>query len=242
MSIPVSQIYITDKPTELPPLLQHRSNSVKAAYPNCDYTLYNGEMLRSFIEREFDREVVTAFDRLRPYAYKSDLGRYCLLLKKGGWYFDIGVLVTVGISFPDNIVMLVFREASRLAGTTWAVLPGIIYSKPANIVFQKAIELIISNCKSNYYGLTAICPTGPNLFGEALALTRLKEGVVVGDFMDLTPTHQIKNRAFVLPNGTIFAWSKPSQGGDLQTLGGRGTNNYNSFWQTRTVYEPEISK
>jgi hypothetical protein len=69
-------------------------------------------------------------------------------------------------------------------------------------------------------------------------MTRLKDGLVVADALDLTPTHQIKNRAYVLPDGTIFAWHKPSAGGDLQALGGHGTNNYVTLWDARQIYEP----
>jgi hypothetical protein len=60
---------------------------------------------------------------------------------------------------------------------------------------------------------------------------------VYGDYLELTPTHQQKNRAFVLPDGTILAWSKPSEGGDLTGLGARGVNNYNELWHARRIYE-----
>ena len=212
---------------------------MRAAFPDHDYTLYDAASLRGLIESEFEREVVTAFDRLRPYSYKADLAKYCLLFKKGGWYVDIGTRFMSRVSVSDNIRMIVFRDTGRHTLTPWAISCGLIYSKPESTVFQKAIEIIISNCKSDYYGITPLCPSGPNVFGEALAMTRLKDGLLVGDALDLTPTHQRKNRAYVLPDGTVCAARKPAAGGDLQTLGGHGTNNYNSFWHARQVYEPE---
>lgn len=75
-------------------------------------------------------------------------------------------------------------------------------------------------------------------FGEALAITRLKDGLIVGDALDLTPNHQLKNRAFVIPDGGIYALFKAAGAGDLQAAGGIGTNNYNEFWHSRQVYEP----
>jgi hypothetical protein len=48
----------------------------------------------------------------------------------------------------------------------------------------------------------------------------------VGESIHLTPTHTNKNLAFVLPDGTIFAFHKPAGSGDLTALGGKGTNNY----------------
>lgn len=239
----LSQIYITDSPAAiLPPFFQSASDSVRAAIPDHDYTLYDGASLRSFIESEFERDVVTAFDRLRPYSYKADLGKYCLLFKKGGWCVDIGTRFLSRVNVSDDIRMVVFRDTGRHTLTPWATSCGVIYSRPGSIVFQKAIEIVLSNCKLDYYGITPLCPTGPNLFGEALAMTRQKDGLLVGDALDLTPTHQRKNRAFVLPDGSICATRKSSAGGDLQTLGGHGTNNYNSFWHARQVYEPESAK
>jgi hypothetical protein len=55
--------------------------------------------------------------------------------------------------------------------------------------------------------------------------------------LELTPTHEQKNRAFILPDGTIMAWSKPSGGGDLTGVGAKGVNNYNELWHARSVYE-----
>jgi hypothetical protein len=40
----------------------------------------------------------------------------------------------------------------------------------------------------------------------------------------------------VLPDGTIFAFNKQSEGGDLERLGAKGTNNYNHFWHNKSVY------
>lgn len=229
----ISQIYITDSPTGLPPLLKEKTDTVRAAFPHHDYMLYDADALREFIKSEFGRDVVTAFDTLKPYAYKSDLGRYCLLFKKGGWYIDIGIHVSSEVNVSDDTRLIVFREANSAVGTPWAVTNGLMYSKPDNSVFQTAIDIVLSNCKSQYYGINALCPTGPNAFGEALATTREKVGMVVGDTLDLTPTHQIKNRASVLPDGTIVAWHKA---GDLMSLSGIGTNDYNFFWCNRTAY------
>lgn len=232
----ISQIYITDSPAGLPPLLKKKTETVRAAFPHHDYTLYDAGALRDFIKSEFDPDVVTAFDTLKPYAYKSDLARYCLLLKKGGWYIDISIHISCEVDVPDDTRLIVFREANSAVGTPWAITTGLMYSKPDNPVFQKAIDIVLSNCKSHYYGINALCPTGPNAFGEALASTREKVGMIVGDTLDLTPTHRTKNRASVMPDGTIFAWHKA---GELISLSETGTNDYNFFWRNRTVYGEE---
>jgi len=74
------------------------------------------------------------------------------------------------------------------------------------------------------------------LLGKALAANGSQADFIYGDYLELTPTHGQKNRAFVLPDGTIMAWSKPAGGGDLTGLGAKGVNNYNELWQARKVY------
>jgi hypothetical protein len=81
-----------------------------------------------------------------------------------------------------------------------------------------------------------LCPTGPSLLGAALAANGGETNFVYGDYLELTPTHEQKNRAFVLPDGTIMAWSKPSGGGDLTGIGAKGVNNYNELWAAKQIY------
>ena len=62
--------------------------------------------------------------------------------------------------------------------------------------------------KNNCYGLTPLCPTGPSLWGKAIASIGIDQNVIIGDFMELTPIHNKKNKAMVLPDGSIFAFNK----------------------------------
>jgi hypothetical protein len=112
----------------------------------------------------------------------------------------------------------------------------VLYSKPDNKALQTAIEMIVANCIEQYYGITPLCPTGPTLLGKALAFNGSQANFVYGDYLELTPTYGQKNRGFVLPDGTIMAWSKPAGGGDLTGLGAKGVNNYNELWAARKVY------
>ena len=101
---------------------------------------------------------------------------------------------------------------------------------------KKSIELIVENTKNNFYGLTPLCPTGPSLWGRAIASVGINKNTIIGDFIELTPSFQKKNKAMVLPDGTIFAFNKDAQGGDLESLGCKGVNNYNDFWFNKNIY------
>jgi mannosyltransferase OCH1-like enzyme len=232
----ISQIFLSDADQELSPFLRHAVSTVKNAFPNDNHTVYNKNSLREFIADNYDADVLGAYDALRPYSYKADLGRFCLLNKLGGWYFDIAVRVMNPVEVGDRIEWLAFRDIQRFSYTSWACATTVLYSKPNNSALTTAIEMIVNNCQEKYYGITPLCPTGPTLLGKALAANGSQADFVYGDYLELTPTHEQKNRAFVLPDGTIMAWSKPSGGGDLTGVGAKGVNNYNELWAARQVY------
>ena len=232
----VSQIFLSDNGDELPSFLEQATSTVRQAFPGANYQLYTKETLRSFIQDNYGEEVLAVYDSLKPYAYKADLGRYCLLNKLGGWYVDIGVRLINPVEVGPRIKFLAFRDIQRFSFTSWACSIGILYSQPENPALQDAIEMIMANYVEQYYGITPLCPTGPALLGKALAVNGGQSDFVYGDYLELTPTHQNKNRAFVLPDGTIMGWGKPSEGGDLTRLGAKGTNNYNELWAQRQVY------
>jgi hypothetical protein len=56
---------------------------------DCIHYLFNDADCRNFIVREYPPDVLMAYDRLIPTAFKSDLWRYCVLYKYGGVYLDV---------------------------------------------------------------------------------------------------------------------------------------------------------
>ena len=121
--------------------------TVKQAFPEAQHVVYNEESLRSFIEENYGAEVVGAYDRLKPYSYKADLGRFCLLNKLGGWYMDIAVRVVNPVEVGPRIKFLAYRDIQRFSYTSWACATTVLYSQPDNKALQIAIETIVINCK-----------------------------------------------------------------------------------------------
>jgi hypothetical protein len=74
---------------------------LKSANPEFKYSLYDDADCRSFIEANFDPEVVYAYDSLLPGAFKADLWRYCVLYKNGGFYVDIKFMCEPGFSLME---------------------------------------------------------------------------------------------------------------------------------------------
>lgn len=68
---------------------------------NCQ--LFDLDEARNFILTHFDADVLSAFDTLKPYSYKSDLFRFCCLYVHGGIYVDIKYKSVNGFRFIQLI-------------------------------------------------------------------------------------------------------------------------------------------
>lgn len=239
----IHQILITDDDSQpLPTFLNEAIATVRRAYPDDEYRLFRKDDLRDFIRDTYDRQTLNAFDKLRPYAYKADFARYLLLYKFGDWYFDISVRVLSQITVPDEVDLVTFVDLPYYSGVSFACTQAILYSKPKNPILDDVIQTVVSNCRREYYGANALCPTGPVAFGQSVAKFGADSKNIIGTFLDLTPRFTNKNRAFVFHDGTIFALHKlGNKGGDLLSLGVTGANDYGKLYKLRQVYDTNIA-
>lgn len=111
----IYQVYISDQNAEPPQLLHRAIASVQQCFSAYRYVRHNGDSLRTFIEQNFDREVVAAYDKLRPYSYKADLGRYCLLCQNGGWYADVSIMMRSHVAAISSDVDLIYFSILAMA-------------------------------------------------------------------------------------------------------------------------------
>lgn len=236
MSSPIHQIYISDSNAPLSPYLGYCVEQLRQGYPHSQHNLWTGDSLREFISRHFGKEVVAAYDMLKPYAYKADLGRYCLLYELGGWYFDIATRILNPVNLEPEIQSLAFRDMQYASGTSFACSNTVLYAKSKDPTFNAAISYIMDNCLNKHYGVSTLCPTGPNVLGRAFAAQGASQSRIFGEHLLLTPYHKMKNGAFVMPDGLILALKKPSLSGGLEMFGASGTNDYNEIYKAGNVY------
>jgi mannosyltransferase OCH1-like enzyme len=82
----IHQILIVDGLKEVKTLhtnIAKNIDAIKRLCPLAQHRLWHGEALREMIGNHFDRSVLKAFDTLRPYAFKADLAKYCLIYHFG---------------------------------------------------------------------------------------------------------------------------------------------------------------
>ena len=228
---PVHQILILDRGTRLPDDHGARRDALLEQFSS--YRLWQRDELTAFLADEYGDRVARAFDDVRPYAYKTDLARYCLLHRLGGWYVDYGLRrIQVPGNLPD-VDLVAFRDRQSHSRTSWAVQCGLLFARPGLDALGDAIDRCVHNIEHRYYGPTPLNPTGPAVLGQAIARHGDGMRMLLGDFIDLTPLHTRDNLAYVGADGWIWALYKVTDPG---RLGFAGTNAYNDLWHAGLVY------
>jgi len=236
----VHQILITDSES-YNGFLPASVESVKRYFNRHQYTLWEDASIKKLLEKNFAPEVLEAYNKLKPYAYKADLARYCIVYLYGGWYVDINIEIVARPPKVENVDMVLIRDYNNgIRMAPWQIANGLFYSTPKHPALKNAINAVVENTKKLYYGKRTLSPTGPELFGKALALHDWESSnanYLVGDFVD---DDQSSGKCFVI-NKTKFAIHKKLAGGEV---GIPGTNNYVSMWHAKDVYatQPLASK
>lgn len=217
---------------------EHLPNATKSIPKHFDpkkyeYNLWTNDDIRTLLEDNFSPEVLWAYDKLKPYAYKADLARYAILYLMGGWYIDINLEIVGLPPKEDEYDLILFRDynnGTRMA--PWQLANGLIYAKPDHPVFNIALNKIIEHVGEKYYGKRTLSVTGPELFGWAVAhygWDNGKNDYLVGDFVD----NDKLNRKMFITNKGILALHKVLNGG---VVGVKGTNDYVKMWHNKDIY------
>lgn len=255
----IHQILINDTnklPSTIPEYSSICTKQFLNLYPNSSYHLYCGEEIENIIKNNFDKEVLTSYKMLKPYSYKADLAKYCILYLYGGFYFDLSIFFVSKIPKLEEVDFFAFRDASNNSTKTWAVASGIIYSKPKSLIMKTCIDIVVKHCKEKFYGVDV---SGPAILGESVVLNykKIDNHFILGERMSLSKEDliHIKKNFLVLKNkifdnieegfisdlsGNIVCLCKSSGPGDIQSLGFEGTNNYVDMWFNKDVYDETI--
>ena len=189
-------IYQTWHTKKLPPKMRECVDKLKKDNPEFEHHLYDDKMCKEFIKKNFDKEVLESFNKLKPGAYKADLWRYCIMYINGGIYLDIKYKCNSNfklIELTDKEYYVVDRCFYKLDINIKEELDiinikpyyenikckipnnfdkkinlynGLIVCKPMNNLMKKCIEKCVQNIKNNYYGKSSLDITGPGLMGE----------------------------------------------------------------------------
>jgi mannosyltransferase OCH1-like enzyme len=155
----------------VPPKMKENIDSLIERNPDFDYYLYSDEDSIDYIQNNYSKDVLNAFNTLKPGAYKSDLWRYCIMYKKGGVYIDIKYNTLEPLSVIVARTPEVFvRDYDNAAADpdTRCFYNGVMISPPNNMLFKRCIDEVVNNCKMKLYKMNCLDVTGPCLLGRKL--------------------------------------------------------------------------
>jgi hypothetical protein len=157
---------------------------------DCIHYLFDDSECRAFIAREYPDDVLYAYDRLIPTAFKADLWRYCVLYKYGGVYLDVkygflsggGVtLRTVvdkwlgglgGLGGGGDALFVLERDAVGLwPSGRFGIHNAFIVSKPKNPVLMECICRIVSAARVGGRGDWGVTDGGDGWMTRPLFVT-----------------------------------------------------------------------
>jgi hypothetical protein len=246
----IHQILINDTnklPNEFPEYAEMCVKSIIDFYSIEEYHLYSGKEIEDIIQSNFDVDVYKSYQKLKPYAYKADLARYCLLYLYGGLYVDLNTrfIHPLDTNYLNQWNFFAFRDIIGSSIRNWSVSNSIIFAKSKCSVLQKAIEIIIDNCKNEYYGIQVTEPTGCVVLGQSIILSKEELSCTNGEVICINGTMldaPRKSLGFFTDYGDFIALRKPAESGcgDMKAMGFPQTNNYVEMWRNKDVYDTSI--
>lgn len=142
-----------------PPLAIRKAMSTfRELNPDWHTPIYSSHLqLHAMIMELEGQEAATAFDTLKPAAFRVDLWRYVVLYHYGGVYADCKLSLVAPLStfLPKKGGLIV--DDIRGAGT----LNGFIAVPPRHPLMRAAIDGVLGHVRDRYYGDRILGITGP---------------------------------------------------------------------------------
>lgn len=157
-------IYQTWHTKILPPKMNEAINNIKQNNPCFTHFLFDDNDCREFISKNFDNNVLNAFDKLIPGAYKADLWRYCILYINGGIYLDVKYKPVKNF----KLINLTEKEHFVMDRDNYGIYNALMVTLPKNEYLLTAIKCIVQNVNNKFYGSNCLEPTGPHLLAKII--------------------------------------------------------------------------
>lgn len=216
-------LFVTWHTKQLPQYMSENYQHLQKCNPEFNHCLYDDAECREFIQANFDKSVVAAFDKLIPGAYKADLWRCCILYIKGGIYLDIK------FKCMNNFKFIALTEKEYLVRDRWdcGIYNALMVCHAGNPILFNAIQQIVRNTQTNFYGLNALCPTGPYLFKQFVSKQTI-------DNLELYFDDLNRKFVFIVFGDTIILTHYPEYRLEQQCF--QKTLTYTELWLKRKIY------
>lgn len=205
---------------------------------NPHYTIKLWDLIdaRNFLISSFPPEVIECFDSLRPYAFKSDFFRYCVIYKNGGWYSDLKQ-ECLKDDLLDNLKKIkretyLFRDNAHSKyedpNVDYCIQNAFFGSHKHSRLLLEIINKTIQNTKAKVYGKCVRCSAGSVcVFGKLFYELGYTDDYFVGYFdINFLPL-------FYDNDGNKIIIHKCVKCGGNKIKNG---NDYISMWMNKEIY------
>lgn len=146
---------------------------------------YNDIECRHMLIDNFSEQIVNAYDKLVPGAYKSDLWRLCVLFLYGGIYSDVHIRPNLSkdtssvLDAADYIFCIDFPSSPKY------IYNAMMKAPKGSKLLMSLINKIVSNVEKKVYPKSDLGISGPKLHGDVildyLNIVNFEEGYVEFD-------------------------------------------------------------
>lgn len=233
-------IYQTFETDDVPQGMYNSINSWINKNTDYEHYFFDSKDRIEFIEKYFNKDVLEAYIRLLPGAFKADLWRCCVLYQKGGVYVDADMICLKSLSelIEVNDEFLIARD-DPMAKTFLA--NGFIASIPKHPFLKKQIDNIVDNVKNlreRYY----LDITGPALMGKSVnemcGRTEYDEFTLginqVGGYKMKILLHDYTTRSFKYNDEQILISEYPNKNEEMDKI---GNPSFYSLVQRGEIYK-----
>jgi hypothetical protein len=217
----------------LPPKMQSNYERLCEMNPEIRFELFDEDKCRKFIDENYDKDVLDAYDRLVPSSYKSDLWRFCILYRNGGIYMDIKYITTNGFRLIELCEKehFVLDRDNYWENNQMGIYTALFSVKPRNKMLRACIQQITHNTENYYYGYNALYPTGPGLLGSVFFGNEFAQNI--HRMRDIELFHIEASNSIVYKNTIVLAVYDGYR--DEQSVY-QNNLHYSHLWNQRAIY------
>lgn len=148
----------TNERNEVPVQMKDAMDRIVALNPEYAYSYYNDADALAFIAANFSPDVVKAYKKVNPGAFKADLFRYCWLYINGGVYLDTGMN-------PVRPLREIIRSGDTFVSAEdcghKAIYNAIMMAVPNHPILKSAIDDSVKVILNEEYDHEMLYITGP---------------------------------------------------------------------------------
>jgi hypothetical protein len=180
--------------------------------------------------------VLTAFNDLKPNAFKADLARMCILYLYGGYYFDLGITLHTPLTFDEDIILVKgICDYVHYKGRPIIENNFLFVKKPHNTIIKKIIDKIVQNVNNLDYGIHPLDITSPITIGRVVDLDSLQ------NCLCQVKVNPQGNKSVYYKDQLFYDFKLNKNSADISFMGVEGTNRYDELWYNNDCFNIKLS-